>query len=197
MVPPDSRREVGGIVWAKAEAVSKDCKRTFGAGISEKWIFGTVLEVYKTKKNDKSKKHTTYLKASYKVGDTTQEKSLPLQTLKAQDPNVALRQLLRPTMMLRRTTTTITRMRTQTLTMVEQPQPQQQPQPQPQPQQQQQQQPLEPRVLVVALEPQLPWLSPPELDQSRSQRHMSMSGLTETTSTVRSMVLPLVSTGNF
>jgi len=49
MAPPDSRRQVSGIVWAKAEAVSRDCKRIYGAAIKKKYIFGTVLEIFKTK----------------------------------------------------------------------------------------------------------------------------------------------------
>jgi len=35
-----------------------------------------VVEVCKTKKNNKSKKATTHVKASYKIGDVRKEKSL-------------------------------------------------------------------------------------------------------------------------
>jgi len=86
MAPPDSRREVGGIVWAKAEAVSKDAKRIYGAGISDKWIMGTVIEVLSQKKSQQSNRATTYVRASYKIGDTTKEKLLSLQSLKPQEP---------------------------------------------------------------------------------------------------------------
>jgi len=89
MAPPDSRREVGGITWAKAEAVSKDCKRICGAGIKDKCIMGTVMQVFRHKKHEKSKRTTTYVKALYKFGDSQKEKSLSLQTLLAQDPAAA------------------------------------------------------------------------------------------------------------
>jgi len=89
MAPPDSRREVGGIAWAKAEAVSKDCKRIYGAGIKDKCIMGTVIQVFRHKKHEKSKRTTTYVKALYKFGNSQKEKSLSLQTLLAQDPAAA------------------------------------------------------------------------------------------------------------
>jgi len=88
MAPPDSRREVGGLVWAKADSISHDFNRTFGARHADKWLLGTVLEAYKTKKNANSKRTTTYVTASYKVGDITKEKLLSLQTLQPQDPTV-------------------------------------------------------------------------------------------------------------
>jgi len=65
---------VGGIVWAKADAISHDCKRVYATGHENKWIFGTVLEVHKAKKSNKSKRATKYVKASYKVGEVTKEK---------------------------------------------------------------------------------------------------------------------------
>ena len=42
---PDTRRQVGGNVWAKAEAVSREAKRVFGAAVGRTWVRGTVLEV--------------------------------------------------------------------------------------------------------------------------------------------------------
>jgi len=84
-MPPDSRREVGGLVWAKAEAVSRDAKRVYGAAVSEKHLMGTVLEV-SVAKPDGAKRAVTYITARYKIGDTEKDKKLSLQTLKAQEP---------------------------------------------------------------------------------------------------------------
>jgi len=60
-------------------ASSKDDKHTFSADIydtADSWCcFGSM----QNKKNDK---------ASYKIGDTTTENHLSLQTLKAQDPSI-------------------------------------------------------------------------------------------------------------
>ena len=84
---PDTRKIVGGVVFAKAEAVSHDCKRIYGgAGLSKKRLRGTVLEVL-SRKGDGAKKSTTYIKALYKVGTNDKEKILALQSLKAVDPN--------------------------------------------------------------------------------------------------------------
>ena len=43
----DTRQVVGGVVWAKAEAVSHDAKRIFGAALSKTWLCGKVLSVEK------------------------------------------------------------------------------------------------------------------------------------------------------
>jgi len=84
MVPPDSRREVGGLVWAKAEAVSHDCKRIYGAGIVDKWLPGTVLEVI-SKKSPQAKRATTYILARYKCVETSKDVAIALQSLQAQN----------------------------------------------------------------------------------------------------------------
>jgi len=86
MAPPDSRREVGGLCYAKAEAITHDAKRIYGAGVGEKWIPGTVKEVINHRSTG-SKRCTTYIIADYKVGNKVYSKSIPLQSLKAQLPN--------------------------------------------------------------------------------------------------------------
>jgi hypothetical protein len=82
----DTRRIVGGSVWAKAEAVSRDAKRIFGAGIKTKFLEGIVQEVI-VRRSETVKRATTYIKASYMVGLVPKVKILCLQTLKAADPN--------------------------------------------------------------------------------------------------------------
>ena len=90
MSPPvDTRQVVGGAVWAKAEAVSNDCKRIFGAALSKTWLCGTVLSVEKKKSNEQSKRSTTYVTASYMVGTSAKIKQIPLQSLKASNPEEA------------------------------------------------------------------------------------------------------------
>lgn len=82
----DTRRLVGGTVWAKAGSVTRDAGRIFGAGASEKWLKGIVLEVLSQKKNDNARRSTTYVKALYKVGNAEKTVILSLQSLKAKDP---------------------------------------------------------------------------------------------------------------
>jgi len=85
MAPTDSRREVGGICHAKAEAVSRDAKRIYSVLISETWRQGTVLEVI-NHKPDNAKRNTTYIRAKYKIGNKECEKSIPLQSLNSCAP---------------------------------------------------------------------------------------------------------------
>jgi len=85
MAPPDSRKEVGGLCYAKAEAATHDAKRIFGAGVGDKWIQGTVTEVINHQPT-RSKRATTYILADYNVGNKVYNKSIPLQLLKAQLP---------------------------------------------------------------------------------------------------------------
>jgi len=87
MPPPDTRRIVDGLCYAKAEAVTHDAKRIYGAATSETWLPGTVLEVI-NHKPDNAKRATTYILAKYKVGNTEHEKSIPLQSLRANVPLV-------------------------------------------------------------------------------------------------------------
>lgn len=88
----DPRRVVGGAVWAKADAVSKDCKRIYGAQIKNKWLRGEVLEI-KSLLKDGGKRPTTYIEALYTVGSKAKIKLLSLQTLKAEDPNAGATEL--------------------------------------------------------------------------------------------------------
>lgn len=82
---PDPRKVVGGSVWAKAAAVSHDCKRIFGQVLDRTWLRGTVLQVDSIT-NDGAKRATTYIKASYNVGNNEWIKSIPLQSLKGENP---------------------------------------------------------------------------------------------------------------
>ena len=52
------------------------------------WLHGIVLDVISQRRNASSKRATTYVKASYRVGDTTKIAILPLQVLKDKDPRV-------------------------------------------------------------------------------------------------------------
>ena len=83
----DSRKVIGGSVWAKATAVSKDCKRIYGALIESTWLEGTVVEVYSEKK-DGAKKSTTKVKAMFTVGETQKTMSFALQSLKKINPSL-------------------------------------------------------------------------------------------------------------
>ena len=85
---PDTRRQVGGDVWAKAEAVSREAKRVYGAAISRTWVRGTVLEVI-IQQNEESKRATTMVKASYMIGNMEKVACIPLQSLKDKDPSAA------------------------------------------------------------------------------------------------------------
>ena len=89
---PDPRQVVGGEVWAKAAAVSRDFKRILGNQFEKTWIRGEVLRVEKRKASDAAKRATTYIVAKYpcEVQDGVQqykEKEIPLQTLKEKNPN--------------------------------------------------------------------------------------------------------------
>jgi len=85
MAPTDSRRQVGGLCYAKAEAVTHDAKRIYGALLDEKWIAGTVTKVVNHRPTG-SKRSTTYIIAKYKIGNKEHTKSIPLQSLKPQGP---------------------------------------------------------------------------------------------------------------
>jgi hypothetical protein len=83
---PDTRRIVGGAVWARADAVSRDARRIYGSELNNTWLRGNVLEVMTQRKNASSKRATTYVKASYMCGNTEKVTILPLQVLKDKDP---------------------------------------------------------------------------------------------------------------
>jgi len=83
MAPTGSRRQVGGLCCAKADAVSHDAKQIYGAGLDETWIAGMVTKVVNHRPTG-SKRSTTYIVAKHKVGNKEYKKSIPLQSLKAQ-----------------------------------------------------------------------------------------------------------------
>ena len=83
--PPDSRKQVGGLCYAKADAVSHDAKQIYGVLLDEKWLAGTVLEVLQHKPEN-AKRATTWIKAKYKIGNKEYVKSILLQSLKPQAP---------------------------------------------------------------------------------------------------------------
>jgi Transposase IS4 len=83
---PDTRRVIGGRVWARADAVSNDAKRIYGSEASNVWLEGIVQEVMSQKRNASSKRATTYVKAMYRCGNMERVKILPLQVLKDKDP---------------------------------------------------------------------------------------------------------------
>ena len=88
----DTRQKVGGDVWAKAAAISRDFKRILGNQFEKTWVKGTMISVNKKKQNEASKRSTTYVVARYpcEVQDGVQlykEKEIPLQSLKNKDPN--------------------------------------------------------------------------------------------------------------
>jgi len=89
-MPVDTRKVVGGSVFAKADAVSHNCKRIFGAGLKSKWLRGIVLECLSLTK-DGNKRATTYIKARFIIAEGTNEveKILPLSSLKDHDPTLA------------------------------------------------------------------------------------------------------------
>ena len=90
----DPRQVVGGEVWAKAPAVSRDFKRILGNQFEKTWVRGIVVRVEKRKTSDAAKRSTTYIVARYacEVRDGVQqykEKEIAMQVLKGKDPNAA------------------------------------------------------------------------------------------------------------
>ena len=86
---PDTRRIIGGDVWARADAVSRDARRIYGSEINNTWLRGIVLEVMCQRKSATSKRSTTYVKAAYRCGNMQKVTILPLQVLKDKDPKAA------------------------------------------------------------------------------------------------------------
>ena len=88
----DSRVIVGGTVWARAEAVSRDFKRILGNQFKSTWVKGVVLRVEKRKAHAAAKRSTTYVEARYPCGEDREKKQLfketflSLQTLKDKNP---------------------------------------------------------------------------------------------------------------
>jgi Transposase IS4 len=82
----DSRRVVGGTVWAKSTSVSRDCKRIYGVECDKTYLCGVVIEVL-THKPDGARRATTLIKAKYKVGDGEKIQIINLAQLKKENPN--------------------------------------------------------------------------------------------------------------
>ena len=61
---PDPRRNVGGTVWAKADLVSREAKRVYGAASQTMWLRGTTIECT-TRRNEGSKRAVTYMSNVY------------------------------------------------------------------------------------------------------------------------------------
>ena len=78
---PDNRRVIGGHVWARADAVTKDARRIYGTEVTNTWLHGIVLDLISQRRNATSKRATTYVKATYFCGATQKEAILPLQVL--------------------------------------------------------------------------------------------------------------------
>ena len=89
----DSRVVVGGAVFARAEAISRDFKRILGNQFKTKWIEGVVVRAEKRKASDAAKRATTYVTGKYPCGkDATGQqeykvRELPLQSVKDKDPS--------------------------------------------------------------------------------------------------------------
>ena len=85
MPPVDPRRVVGGVVFARATAVSNDSRRIFGVDADKLWIQGEVLEVL-VNRPEGARRATTHIKARYKVGDSEKVKIILLSQLKKENP---------------------------------------------------------------------------------------------------------------
>jgi hypothetical protein len=82
----DPRRVVRGSVWAKSTAVSRDCKRIYGADCDKIYLHGTVVEVL-THRPEGARRSTTLIKAKYKVGHGEKIQVINLAQLKKDNPN--------------------------------------------------------------------------------------------------------------
>ena len=90
MATRDERRIIGGFVWAKADAVSRDAKRIYGKELARTWLRGTVLQVLSQKKTPAQKRASTYIKALYMVGLTEKVAIITISRLKATDPRLVV-----------------------------------------------------------------------------------------------------------
>ena len=82
----DPRRIVGGTVWAKTTAVSRDCKRIYGVECDKIYISGVVLEVL-NHRPEGARRSTTLIKAKFQVGDGERIKVINVAQLKKDNPN--------------------------------------------------------------------------------------------------------------
>ena len=85
MPPADPRRVVGGVVWAKATAVSNDSRRIYGVDADKHWLQGQVTDVI-VNRPEGSRRATTLIRAKYRVGEVEKEKILGLAQLKKDNP---------------------------------------------------------------------------------------------------------------
>ena len=87
--PPDTRRVVGGICWAKATSVSNDSRRIYGVDAGKIWLRGTVLEVLSVRAEG-AQRSSTLVKATYTVGRVEKVKLLNIAQLKKENPEAAV-----------------------------------------------------------------------------------------------------------
>jgi hypothetical protein len=55
-MPLDPRRVAGGTLWARAESVTHDAKRIYGAALPRTWVRGTVIGCSSELKNAQAKR---------------------------------------------------------------------------------------------------------------------------------------------
>ena len=87
--PPDTRRVVGGICWAKATSVSNDSRRIYGVDTGKIWLCATVLEVLSVRAEG-AQRSSTLVKATYTVGSVEKVKLLNIAQLKKENPEAAV-----------------------------------------------------------------------------------------------------------
>ena len=90
MPPVDTRRVVGGSVWAKATAISNDSRRIYGVDADKMWLHGEVTEVL-VNRPEGARRATTLIKAKYKVGNSEKVKILGLAQLNVEEDRLDLR----------------------------------------------------------------------------------------------------------
>ena len=87
---PDSRRVVGGFVWAKSTTVSNDSRRIYGVEADKQYLRGTVLEVL-THRPEGARRATTLIKAKFIIGnDIEKVKVINLAQLKKENPSASV-----------------------------------------------------------------------------------------------------------
>jgi Transposase IS4 len=89
-MPADPRRVPGGTVWARAESVTHDAKRVYGALLATTWLKGTVIAHTSELRNPTSRRATSYVTASFNIGNSLYNKKLPLAVTKATLPEGAV-----------------------------------------------------------------------------------------------------------
>jgi hypothetical protein len=82
-MPADPRRVPGGTVWARAESVTHDAKRVYGALLATTWLKGTVIAHTSELRNPTSRR----VLASFNIGNSLYNKKLPLAVTEATLPD--------------------------------------------------------------------------------------------------------------